>query len=178
MSGAVDISREACGQVIQDLAAFAIMLGGAPAIEAAQFQIEALRAALDAAERERDEARNAISVIAKAVNYRSSYQAPLSQRVVELAKAYDNFPAERDAADATGYARGLRDAAVKAQTWLDAFGSFEPEHVTPQKWASDAVADIHDAILALLPKEKTEKKEEEREVIYRHPEGWIDGDFE
>ncbi len=54
----------------------------------------------------------------------------------------------------------LWDAAMKARTWLDAFGSFEPEHITPQQWANDAVADIHDAILALLPATKKEKNDD------------------
>jgi hypothetical protein len=148
---APDISREACERLAgwHELEARALRMHNpnSPAMpEIAEVQDEtaalilALRAALDAAERERDEARTDCD--------------GLGHHVAILLQQYLDAMNARDAAAATGYARGVQDAAIKAQTWLDAFGSFEPEHVTPQKWANDAVADIHDAILALLPKKK------------------------
>lgn len=50
-----------------------------------------------------------------------------------------------DGKDAATAAERARCASI-AEGWLAKFGSFEPKHVSPQKWANDAVKDIADAI--------------------------------
>lgn len=137
MTGAVDIGREACGDAIQELAALAISLGGAPAIETAQLQIEALRAALDAAERERD-------ALSKHSDDQYDEISSLEEQVEELVK-------ERDAADATGYARGVRDAASKVdeRARILVIEGFRNDDLAVRVLREEAAA-----ILALLPEKK------------------------
>ncbi len=102
--------------------------------------IRALRAALDAAERERDEARKE----------RSHQQGRADANARKTAEEQRRA----DAADATGYARGVRDAAglaqrLKAQPCISGKCTCWP---TCEARKTDAsLAEIAAAILALLP---------------------------
>jgi hypothetical protein len=140
---APDISREACEWAIRmNIQSVAALASGQKSLTYAALierTILALRAALDAAERERDEARNQANVTTKLMAARGTNLDYWEATAKKL-------EAERDAADATGYARGVRDAAERGRR----FGSF---YITE----ADASA-IHDAILALLPKEKNDAR--------------------
>jgi hypothetical protein len=115
MTGAVDIGREACERLASWIETSGIILERNFALAEAPALILALRAALDAAERERDAARR--------------WAAEESGMLL----------AERHAADAAGYARGVRDAAA----------FFAPDGLVPLNPVFARAA-----ILALLPKEK------------------------
>jgi len=99
----------------------------------------ALRAALDAAERERDEARSRLQV--------ETWNAET------LNACCENLKVKRDAADATGYARGVRDAMKLAEAErLKRLDHENLEHVGAYR----AVMALEMALLALLPKEKND----------------------
>ena len=53
-----------------------------------------------------------------------------------------------DAAIATAVAREREACAKVADDWLLAYGERQVEHVSPRKWAGDAVRDIAEAIRA------------------------------
>lgn len=141
---APDISHERCEQVAQHLRD---RLFG----QSAQL-VRALRAALDAAERERDEARK------ERAHQQGRADANARKTAEEQRRA--------DAADATGYARGLKWAAMIAETNRahaehhmrrakeDCHAS-EEQHQSGRWHASN---DIEKEILALLPA-TTETKE-------------------
>jgi hypothetical protein len=112
---APDISREACERLAERLDYDGLQLSSAT--------LRALRAALDAAERERDEARD----------------------------DYETAMVTATNADATNYARGVRDAAAKV---LDHWITVNMSHNANQR-ELDARVQINAAILALLPKERT-----------------------
>jgi hypothetical protein len=124
---APDISREACERLSKLLLGddWASVRSCVPDTAAL---ILALRAALDAAERERDDWR---------------------QGARAEAAIADTMKAERDAAAATGYARGVKDAAGVCEKRLisRSYGSH-----------ADAYEYAMNAILALLPKEKTDAR--------------------
>ena len=94
MTGAPDISAEAVERLAKGFGNPAYLM---PAPLEVAATLRALRAALDAAERERDEARGKLKG-----SYEEGLRDALDPLRLELA---------RDAADATGYARGVRDAA-------------------------------------------------------------------
>ncbi len=132
MSG-VDISREACEREVWRQSGYTAAL------------ILALRAALDAAERERD--------AAQAYAFRSQQIA--REQAIEAHNAEDKceqLVVERDAADATGYARGVRDAAAyhtAEAARLRVEHNRDPVSF-PGSWVTHHESDAA-AILALLP---------------------------
>lgn len=132
MSGAVDIGREA-------LLRLSAVLTHNPDLRVRQAvaPILALRAALDAAERERDEA------LEKVANYRS-HDRHMATVNSQIQRELDATRAQRNAADATGYARGVRDADELARAYL-----------IGRPPAEDA---YRECILALLPKEKNDAR--------------------
>ncbi len=98
MSGGVDISASAVMKLDRDLRTISYSAEqGCAMRENAAATLRALRAALDAAERERDEARIDCD--------------GLGHHVAILLQQYLDAMNARDTADATGYARGVRDAA-------------------------------------------------------------------
>jgi hypothetical protein len=124
----IDISRETCERTSKSFADVGMSLredGDIEAADNADFAaalIHALRAALDEAERERDEA---------------------DARGDDWHEQASKFRDERDAAEATGYAGGVRDAAAVAyEAWKDGCPPSE----------------ISEAILTQLPKEKNDAR--------------------
>ncbi len=128
-------------------------------------ELRALRAALDAAERERDEARERGEADGDVV-------FSLTQDVQALRGQLSDVLAENDALrftlnnvrlnDATGYARGVRDAAaILANNVCDLNGGkliAIPERIKPMR---DTVRGAYeDAILALLPDATKEKNDD------------------
>lgn len=140
MSAPVDISAEAVERLALRYSDLRYVAMGHGKVAAT---LRALRAALDAAERERDA-------------YRSSEAEVLAENDAlrfTLSNARLN--------DATGYARGVRDAAaILANNVCDLNrGKLipVPERIRPMR---DAVRGAYeDAILALLPATTTETKE-------------------
>jgi hypothetical protein len=116
MTGAVDIGREACERLADDLQMVRWPADqGCKMREDAAHTLRALRAALDAAERERDEFQASFD-LAWDADMRGIKRWQAAHPGKELTwpgrdKLVAWLLSERDAADATGYARGVRDAA-------------------------------------------------------------------
>lgn len=140
---APDISREAVERMAEDFDTMRCYHNGkgpeAAWYENAAVTLRALRDALDAAERERDELRAAKWQVR---------HTDTANTMVQLALARDEAFAERDAADATGYARGVRDAADQIKRLS----------VQRMGCVTRTYKDCSAAILALLPA-TTETKE-------------------
>ena len=148
-----EMCRGIAGEPEEDNAAY-IALAHPAAVLALLDECDALRAALDAAERERDEARRHANegrqAEADADRDRHAALVTLNQ----LFKEHTDMIAERDAADATGYARGVRDAAGVCQARHK--GMAHIREYAEAQWCAAA-------ILALLPATDATKEKNDAE---------------
>lgn len=104
--------------------------------------LRALLSRAEAAEAERDALRARVEwwQTDSAAGWNKCEERRLQAEKAEAALA----TARREAAEA------MREKAAEiAQLWLDSFGAYPLEHVTPNEWANGAVADIRDAIRTL-----------------------------